>query len=90
MEGGLDPMIKYLQDRKLFLGWPKYSKKSFWDYSKKIKRNNSNSIRWKGWILLRISKNGNLAVKGKYLFDQKLEFGQNILLIKVKKRNKFS
>ena len=79
-----------MQDKEeYFLGWPKYSKKSFWDYSKKkLKEIIPIQYGEKDGYYYAFHKNGNLAVKGEYLFDQKIEFGQNILLIKVKRKEK--
>ena len=63
-----------LQDKEeYFLGWPKYSKKSFWDYSKKdLKEIIPIQYGEKDGYYYAFHENGNLAVRGEYLFDKKV------------------
>jgi len=63
-----------LQDKEEYhLGWPKYSKKSFWDYSnKELKEIIPIQYGEKDGYYYAFHKNGNLAVRGEYLFDKKV------------------
>ena len=77
-----------LQDKEeYFLGWPKYSKKSFWDYSKKkLKEIIPIQYGEKDGYYYAFHKNGNLAVKGEYLFDQKIGVWSEYFTNKGKKK----
>ncbi len=81
-----------LQDKEeYFLGWPKYSKKSFWDYSKKkLKEIIPIQYGEKDGYYYAFHKNGNLAVKGEYLFDQKIGVWSEYFTDKGKKKREIS
>ena len=81
-----------LQDKEeYFLGWPKYSKKSFWDYSKKkLKEIIPIQYGEKDGYYYAFHKNGNLAVKGEYLFDQKVGVWSEYFTDKGKKKREIS
>ena len=81
-----------LQDKEeYFLGWPKYSKKSFWDYSKKkLKEIIPIQYGEKDGYYYAFHKNGNLAVKGEYLFDQKIGVWSEYFTNKGKKKREIS
>ena len=81
-----------LQDKEeYFLGWPKYSKKSFWDYSKKkLKEIIPIQYGEKDGYYYAFHKNGNLAVKGEYLFDQKIGIWSEYFTDRGKKKREIS
>lgn len=81
-----------LQDKEeYFLGWPKYSKKSFWDYSKKkLKEIIPIQYGEKDGYYYAFHKNGNLAVKGEYLFDEKIKIWSEYFSDKGKKKREIS
>ena len=81
-----------LQDKEeYFLGWPKYSKKSFWDYSKKkLKEIIPIQYGEKDGYYYAFHKNGNLAVKGEYLFDEKIKIWSEYFPDKGKKKREIS
>ena len=81
-----------LQDKEeYFLGWPKYSKKSFWDYSKKkLKEIIPIQYGEKDGYYYAFHKNGNLAVKGEYLFDKKIKIWSEYFSDKGKKKREIS
>ena len=81
-----------LQDKEeYFLGWPKYSKKSFWDYSKKkLKEIIPIQYGEKDGYYYAFHKNGNLAVKGEYLFDQKIGVWSEYFSDRGKKKREIS
>ncbi len=81
-----------LQDKEeYFLGWPKYSKKSFWDYSKKkLKEIIPIQYGEKDGYYYAFHKNGNLAVKGEYLFDEKIGIWSEYFSDKGKKKREIS
>ena len=81
-----------MQDKEeYFLGWPKYSKKSFWDYSKKkLKEIIPIQYGEKDGYYYAFHKNGNLAVKGEYLFDQKIGIWSEYFTDRGKKKREIS